>query len=211
MTDLLLSLVPFVRDPQGGLLLISPVFCISHVAPRLRFDVIVHGAKDLAKRKRRLQPDRGWRGADTLSTKDAMTWLRLRERLGLTTRKRPQPKLREIPGLRSRRKQPAPRPSKRPGPGPSKRLRSRRSERLAPGPSKRLEPRPSKRPEPRPRKRPGSRPSKRLEPRPSKRPASGPSKRSEPRPRKRPGSRPKKRPTPGPNKRLRSRPSKRFR
>src|SRR5208283_2787846 len=153
MTDLLLSLVPFVRDPQGGLLLISPVFCISHVAPRLRFDVIVHGAKDLAKRKRRLQPDRGWRGADTLSTKDAMTWLRLRERLGLTTRKRPQPKLREIPGLRSRRKQPAPRPSKRHGS------------------------RPSKRPAPRPGKRPGSGPSKRLEPRPRKRLKSGTSKR----------------------------------
>ena len=57
-----------------------------------------------------------------------------------------QPKLREIPGLRSRRKQPeprlrkqpAPRPSKRPGSRPSKRLEPRPRKRSAPGPTKRL-------------------------------------------------------------------------
>jgi Phasin protein len=67
-----------------------------------------------------------------------MTWLRLRERLGLITRKRPQPKLRKIFGLKSRRKRLEPRLSKRLGSGPSKRLGSGLSKRPGSGPSKRL-------------------------------------------------------------------------
>jgi len=97
MTDLLLSLMPFVRVPQGGRFLISPVFCISHVARDLDLMSLCTALKAWLSESADCNHI-GLEERRHLSTKDAMTWLRLRERLGLTTRKRPQPKLREIPG-----------------------------------------------------------------------------------------------------------------